>query len=125
MELRIGETAYKTGQHGSTNFGAGRPYAPGRIGPVFVPAPPASPELPDVRDTDLASAVFTTGAQRGAQLAQFGDESKSWFPIPNSSEYERRKIEQMSKLMPELTAQLQTERFGLRKVGTSSVAPRF
>ena len=31
----------------------------------------------------------------------------------------------MSKLMPELNVQLQTERFGLRKVGTSSVAPRF
>ena len=58
--LGIGETAYKTGQHGSTNRGAGRPYAPGRIGPVFMPAPPAPPELPDVRDTDPASAVFTS-----------------------------------------------------------------
>ena len=57
--LGIGETAYKTGQHGSTNRGAGRPYAPGQIGPVFVPALPAPPELPDVRDTDPASAVFT------------------------------------------------------------------
>ena len=57
--LGIGETANKTGQHGSTHRGAGRPYAPGRIGPVFVLAPPAPPELPDVRDTDPASAVFT------------------------------------------------------------------
>ena len=69
--------------------------------------------------------VVTTGAQRGAQLAQFGDGSKSRFPIPGSSECERLKIERMSKLKPELKAQLQTERFGLRKVVTSSVAPQF
>ena len=55
--LWIDETAYKTGQHGSRNRGAGRPYAPGRIGPVFVPAPPAPSELPDVRYTDPASAA--------------------------------------------------------------------
>ena len=107
-ELGIGETAYKTDQHGSTNRGAGRPYAPERIGPVFVPAPPAPLELPNIRDTDSASAVFTTGAQREAQLAQFGDGSKSRFPIPSSSEYERLKIERMSELMSELTAQLHT-----------------
>ena len=59
MELGVGETMYKTGQHVSTNRGAGRPYASGRIGPVFVPAPLAPPELPDVRNTDPASAVFT------------------------------------------------------------------
>ena len=59
MELGIGETAYKTGQHSSTNRGAGRLYAPGRIGPVLMPALSAPPELPDVRDTDPASAVFT------------------------------------------------------------------
>ena len=81
------------------------------------PAPPAPPELPDVRDTHPARrAVFTTGAQRGAQLAQFGDGSKSRFSIPSSSECERQKIERMSKLMPELKAQLRAERFGLRKV---------
>ena len=33
-------------------------------------------------------------------------------------------MEQMGKLMPELKAQLQTERFGLRKVGSSLLAPR-
>ena len=125
MELAVGKTEYKTGQHGSTNRGAGRPYAPGQIGPVFMPAPPASPELPDVRDTDSARAVFTSGAQHGAQLAQFGDESKSRFPISSISEYERLKIERMSKLMPELKTQFRTERFGLRMVGTSSVAPWF
>ena len=92
---------------------------------MFVPAPPTPPELPDVRDTDPTSAVVTTGAQRGAKLAQFGDGSKNRFPIPSSSECERLKIERMSKLMPELKAQLRTERFGLRKVVTSSVAPRF
>ena len=90
-----------------------------------MPTSPAPPELLAVRYTDVSSAVFTIGAQRGAKLAQFGDGSKSRFPIPSSSDCETLKIERMSKLMPELKAQLRTERFGLRKVGTSSVAPRF
>ena len=69
MKLGIGETAYKTGQHGSTNRDAGRPYAPGQIGPVFVPAPPAPPELPNVRNTDPASAVFTQPQSTAAPAA--------------------------------------------------------
>ena len=61
MELGIGEMAYKTGQRGSTNRGAGRPYAPvcaraDRTGVCARAAAP--PEQPDVRDTDPASAVF-------------------------------------------------------------------
>ena len=49
---------------------------------------------------------------------------KIWVPAPDSSEGERAKREQYSRLMPELKAQLQTERFGLRKVGPDLVAPR-
>ena len=49
---------------------------------------------------------------------------KIWVPAPDGSEGERAKREQYSRLMPELKAQLQTESFGLRKVGTDLVAPR-
>ena len=47
------------------------------------------------------------------------------FPVPSSSESERIKREQMNKLMTEFNAQLQTERFGFRNVGTDLIAPQF
>ena len=89
---------------------------------VFVTAPPVPVERPGtVRITGTARADVTNGAQRG--VAKF-EGPKNWVPAPDSSEGERAQREQYSRLMPELKAQLQTERFGLRKVGNDLVAPR-
>ena len=100
---------------------AGR-IAPRPVGPAFVTAPPVPVERPGtVRITGTARAVVTNGAQRGAAMFEG---PKNCVPAPNSSEGARAKREQYSRLMPELKAQLQTERFDLRKVGTDLVAPR-
>ena len=78
---------------------AGR-IAPGLVGPVFVTAPPVPVERPaTVRITGTARADVTYGAQRGAAMFEG---PKNWVPVPDSSEGERAKREQYSRLMPEL-----------------------
>ena len=100
---------------------AGR-MAPGPVGPVFVTAPPVPVDRPStVRITGTVRADVTNGTQRGAAMFEG---PKIWVPAPDSSEGETAKREQYGRLMPELKAQLQTERFGLRTVGTDFVAPR-
>ena len=57
IEVGTSMKAYKLRQPGLTN--RGRPHTPWRHGTVYVPAPQAQTELPDVRDSDPACAIFT------------------------------------------------------------------
>ena len=66
-----------------------------------------------VRITGTTRADVTNGTQRGAAMFEG---PRNWVPAPDSSIGERAKREQYSRLMPELKAQLQTERFGLRRL---------
>ena len=55
MKVGTTERTYKLRQPGPTNRGADRPYAPGRVGPDFMLAPRA---LPDICDPDPASVTI-------------------------------------------------------------------
>ena len=105
-----------------TTRGPRRPDRARAGGTCFCHRPPVPIERSGtVRVTETARADAINGAQCGAAMFEG---LKIWVRAPDSSEGERAKREQYSRSMPELKAPLQTERLGLREVGSDLVAPR-